>query len=133
MSSLNKVSLIGNIGTAPDIRMLSSGDKVANLSIATSEKWTDKQSGTKREKTQWHRVVIFNQNLVKICENHVSKGDKIYIEGALETRPWEEDGKIRYTTEIVLKSFGSVLTMLNSASGQASTSQKNEDATSYAA
>ena len=112
--SLNKVLLIGNLGTDPDIRVMSNGDKVANLSIATSEKWTDKQSGEKKERTQWHRVVIFSQGLVGIVEKYLEKGAKILVEGGLETRKWDDNGVERYSTEVVLRSYSGKLTMLSS-------------------
>ena len=96
---------------------MQSGDKVVNLSIATSESWKDKATGERREKTEWHRVVIFNQGLVKVAENYLKKGSKIYIEGQLETRSWEQDGQKKYTTEIVLRPFRGELNMLDSRSG----------------
>jgi len=113
MSSVNKVILIGNLGQDPDIRAMGSGDKVANLSIATSESWKDKSSGEKKERTEWHRVVIFNQGLVKVAENYLKKGSKVYIEGQLETRSWEQDGVKKYTTEVVMRPYRSELTMLD--------------------
>ncbi len=116
--SVNKVILVGNLGNDPDVRMMQSGDKVVNLSIATSESWKDKATGERKEKTEWHRVVIFNQGLVKVAENYLRKGSKIYIEGQLETRSWEQDGQKKYTTEIVLRPFRGELNMLDSrASG----------------
>ena len=121
--SVNKVILIGNLGADPDIRTMQSGDKVVNLSIATSENWKDKSTGERREKTEWHRVVIFNQGLVNVCENYLKKGAKVYIEGQLETRSWEQDGQKKYATEVVLRPYRGELTMLDSrggASGSAS-------------
>jgi single-strand DNA-binding protein len=116
--SLNKVSLIGNLGNDPEIRNLPNGGKVANLSIATSESWRDKNSGERKEKTEWHRVVVFNENLVKIIEQYVHKGDKVYVEGSLQTRKWtDQGGAEKYSTEVVLNGFGSVLTMLSSKDG----------------
>ncbi|PCK00077.1 MAG: single-stranded DNA-binding protein [Zetaproteobacteria bacterium] len=112
--SVNKVILVGNLGADPDIRTMQSGDKVANLSIATSESWKDKATGERREKTEWHRVVIFNKGLVTVCENYLKKGAKVYIEGQVETRSWEQDGQKKYTTEIVLRPFRGELTMLDS-------------------
>ncbi len=112
--SVNKVILIGNLGADPDVRTMQSGDKVVNLSVATSESWKDKATGERREKTEWHRVVVFNKGLVTVCENYLKKGAKIYIEGQVETRSWEQDGQKKYTTEIVLRPFRSELTMLDS-------------------
>lgn len=112
--SVNKVILVGNLGNDPDIRTMQSGDKVVNLSIATSESWKDKASGERKENTQWHRVVVFNQGLVNVCENYLKKGSKLYIEGQLETRSWEQDGQKKYTTEVVLRPYRGELTMLDS-------------------
>ena len=114
MASVNKVILIGNLGADPDIRSMQSGDKVCNLSLATSESWKDKETGERKEKTEWHRVVIFNKGLVTVCENYLRKGSKIYIEGQLETRKWQnEKGEDQYTTEIVLRPYRGELTMLD--------------------
>jgi single-strand DNA-binding protein len=111
--SVNKVILIGNLGKDPEIRTLNSGDRVANLRIATSESWRDKSSGERKEKTEWHQVVIFNDNLVKVAENYLKKGSTIYIEGALQTRKWADaQGVEKYSTEIVLQKFRGELTML---------------------
>lgn len=115
--SVNKVILIGNLGADPDIRSMQSGDEVCNLSIATSESWKDKATGERKEKTEWHRVVIFNQGLVTVSKNYLKKGAKVYIEGQLETRSWEQDGQKKYTTEIVLRPFRGELTMLDSRTG----------------
>jgi len=116
--SVNKVILIGNLGADPEIRTLNSGDRVANLRIATSETWRDRQSGERKERTEWHRVVIFNDNLVKVVENYVKKGSKVYVEGQLQTRKWQDkDGNDRYTTEIVLQRFRGELTLLDSRGG----------------
>lgn len=115
--SVNKVILIGNVGVEPEIRSMQSGDRVANLSIATSESWKDKNSGERQEKTQWHKVVVFNQNVVGVVEKYVKKGSKLYIEGQLETRSWEKDGVKQYTTEVVIKPFRGELTMLDSKGG----------------
>ena len=111
--SLNKVLLIGNLGKDPEIRSLNSGDRVANLRIATSESWRDKGSGERREKTEWHQVVIFNENLVKVAENYLRKGSKVYLEGALQTRKYEQNGVEKYSTEIVLQKFRGELVMLD--------------------
>lgn len=116
--SVNKVILIGNLGNDPDVRSMQSGDEVCNLSIATSETWKDKASGEKKERTQWHKVVIFNQPLVTVARNYLKKGAKVYIEGTLETRKWQDkDGKDQYTTEVVLRPFSGNLTMLDGRSG----------------
>ncbi|MGH1455608.1 MAG: single-stranded DNA-binding protein [Alphaproteobacteria bacterium] len=112
--SVNKVILVGNLGADPDVRTMQSGDKVVNLSIATSESWKDKATGERKEKTEWHRVVVFNKGLVTVCENYLKKGAKVYIEGQVETRSWEQDGQKKYTTEIVLRPFRGELTMLDS-------------------
>jgi single-strand DNA-binding protein len=111
--SVNKVILVGNLGKDPEIRTLNSGDRVANLRIATSESWRDKSSGERKEKTEWHQVVIFNDNLVKVAENYLRKGSTVYIEGALQTRKWTDaQGVEKYSTEIVLQKFRGELTML---------------------
>jgi single-strand DNA-binding protein len=111
--SVNKVILIGNLGRDPEIRTLSSGDRVANLRIATSETWRDKMSGERKEKTEWHQVVIFNENIVKVAENYLRKGSTVYVEGALQTRKWtDQQGVEKYSTEIVLQKFRGELTML---------------------
>jgi single-strand DNA-binding protein len=115
MSSVNKVILVGNLGKDPEIRSMQSGDKVASFSIATSEKWNDKASGEKKEKTEWHRISCFNQGLVKVIESYVKKGSKVYIEGQLETRKWtDKDGVEKYSTEVILRPFKSELVMLDS-------------------
>ncbi|MFP4519929.1 MAG: single-stranded DNA-binding protein [Oceanicaulis sp.] len=112
--SLNKVMLIGNLGADPEVRRLNSGDPVVNLRIATSESWRDKSTGERREKTEWHNVVIFNDNLAKVAENYLRKGSKVFIEGQLQTRKWQDrDGNDKYTTEIVLQRFRGELTMLD--------------------
>jgi single-strand DNA-binding protein len=117
--SVNKVILVGNLGADPEIRNMQSGDKVCNLSIATSESWKDK-SGEKQERTQWHKVVVFNQNIVKVCESYLKKGAKVYVEGTLETRSWEQDGQKKYTTEVVLRPYRGELTMLDGKGGASS-------------
>jgi single-strand DNA-binding protein len=114
MSSVNKVILIGNLGNDPDIRTMNSGDKVANLSVATSESWKDKNTGEKKEKTEWHRVVVFGK-LVDIIERYTKKGSKVYIEGKLQTRKWtDQSGEEKYTTEVVLQGFNCAFNMLDS-------------------
>ena len=116
--SVNKVILIGNLGADPEIRKTQDGKPIANLNIATSESWRDKNSGEPREKTEWHRVVIFNEGLAGIAEKYLSKGSKVYIEGALQTRKWQDkDGQDRYSTEVVLQGFGGTLTMLSTNNG----------------
>jgi len=112
--SVNKVILIGNLGADPEIRTLNSGDRVANLRVATSETWRDRASGERKERTEWHRVVIFNDNLVKVAEDYLKKGSKVYIEGALQTRKWtDQSGQEKYSTEVVLQKFRGELTMLD--------------------
>ena len=119
--SVNKVILIGNLGADPEIRRTQDGRPIANLRIATSESWRDKATGERKEKTEWHRVVIFNEGLCKIVEQYVKKGSKVYIEGALQTRKWQDkDGQDRYSTEVVLQGFNSSLTMLDGRGGGAS-------------
>jgi single-strand DNA-binding protein len=117
--SVNKVILVGNLGADPEIRTLTSGDRVANLRVATSESWRDRGSGEKKERTEWHRVVIFNDNLVKVAENYLRKGSKVYIEGALQTRKWtDQSGQEKYSTEVVLQKFRGELTMLDGRGGE---------------
>lgn len=117
--SLNKVVLIGNLGRDPEIRNTSDGKEIANFSIATSESWRDKVTGEKKEKTEWHRIVVFSEGLVKIIKNYVKKGSKIYIEGQLQTRKWNDDNnQEKYTTEIVLQGYNSTLILLD-AKGEA--------------
>ena len=112
--SVNKVILVGNLGRDPEVRRLTSGDPVVNLSIATSESWRDKASGERKERTEWHRVVIFNENLAKVAEQYLRKGAKVYIEGALQTRKYtDKDGAEKYSTEIVLQKYRGELTMLD--------------------
>ena len=112
--SLNKVMLIGNLGRDPEIRTFQNGGKVCNLRIATSENWKDRNTGERRERTEWHTVAIFNEGLVRVCEQYLRKGSKVYIEGQLQTRKWQDQsGNDRYSTEVVLQGFGSTLTMLD--------------------
>jgi single-strand DNA-binding protein len=111
--SVNKVILVGNLGKDPEVRRLNSGEPVVNLSLATSESWRDKQSGERKEKTEWHRVVIFNENLAKVAEQYLKKGSTVYIEGQLQTRKWtDQAGVEKYSTEVVLQKFRGELTML---------------------
>ena len=115
--SVNKVILVGNLGKDVEIRNTQDGRPIANLTVATSETWTDKGSGEKKEKTEWHRVVIFNEGLCRIAEQYLKKGSKVYLEGALQARKWQDQsGNDRYSTEIVLQGFNSTLTMLDSRS-----------------
>ena len=116
--SVNKVILVGNLGKDPEVRRMTSGDPVVNLSIATSESWRDKASGERKEKTEWHRVVIFNKNLADVAEKYLRKGSKVYVEGQLQTRKWtDKDGAEKYSTEVVLQNFRGELTMLDGKSG----------------
>ena len=116
--SVNKVILVGNLGRDPEVRRLSSGEPVVNLRIATSETWRDKQSGERKERTEWHSVVIFNENLAKVAEQYLKKGSKVYIEGQLQTRKWQDQSGVeKYTTEIVLQRFRGELTILDSRQG----------------
>jgi single-strand DNA-binding protein len=118
--SVNKVILVGNLGKDPEIRRTQDGRPIANLRIATSESWRDKATGERREKTEWHSVVIFNENLCKIAEQYLKKGSKVFIEGSLQTRKWQgQDGQDRYSTEVVLQGFNGNLTMLDGRSGGA--------------
>lgn len=112
--SLNKVMLIGNLGRDPEVRSFQNGGKVCNLRIATSETWKDRNTGERREKTEWHSVAIFNEGLVRVAEQYLRKGSKVFIEGQLQTRKWQDQsGNDRYSTEVVLQGFGSTLTMLD--------------------
>jgi single-strand DNA-binding protein len=113
--SINKVILVGNLGRDPEIRSTQQGVRVANLTVATSENWRDKNSGERKERTEWHRVVIFNERLAEVAEKYLKKGSKVYVEGALSTRKWtDNNGQERYTTEVVLQRFRGELTMLDS-------------------
>jgi single-strand DNA-binding protein len=116
--SVNKVILVGNLGRDPEIRTTQDGKEIANFSIATSETWKDRNTGERKEKTEWHRIVVFNENLVKVVKNYVKKGSKLYIEGALQTRKWtDKDGQEKYSTEVVLQGYNGSLTMLDSKGG----------------
>lgn len=114
--SVNKVILIGNLGRDPEVRSFQNGGRIANLSLATSETWKDKATGERRERTEWHRVVVFNENLVGVVERFLRKGVKVYIEGQLETRKYEKDGRETYTTEVVLRPYRGEITILESQS-----------------
>lgn len=112
--SVNKVILVGNLGRDPEIRSMQSGEEIAQLSVATSETWRDKASGERKERTEWHRVVIFNENLVKVAKQYLKKGSKVYLEGSLQTRKWtDKDGAEKFTTEVVLQRYRGELTMLD--------------------
>lgn len=116
--SLNKVTLIGNLGRDPEIRNTNDGREIANFTLATSETWKDKATGERREKTEWHRVVVFSEGLVRVIKEFVKKGSKLFVEGALQTRKWvDASGQERYTTEIVLQNFNSTLILLDSRGG----------------
>ncbi len=129
--SVNKVILIGNLGNDPEIRSFQNGGRVANLSIATSESWKDKNTGERRDKTEWHRVVIFNEGLVKLSESYLKKGSKVYIEGQLETRKYEQNGDTKYTTEVVLRPYRGELTMLDGRSDNSSMGGNNNNNNNY--
>jgi single-strand DNA-binding protein len=113
MSSVNRVTLIGNLGRDPEIRTSQNGNKIANLSLATSESWKDKNSGERKSRSEWHRIVIFNERLVDIAEKYLKKGSKIYLEGALQTRKYEKDGADHYATEVVLQQYRGEIVMLD--------------------
>ena len=132
--SVNKVILVGNLGKDPEIRRTQDGRPIANLSIATSETWRDKGTGERKEKTEWHRVVIFSEPLCKIVEQYLKKGAKVYIEGALQTRKWtDQSGVEKYSTEVVLQGFNSTLTMLDGRSGGGGGSFGSDDAAAISA
>jgi single-strand DNA-binding protein len=133
--SVNKVILVGNVGKDPEIRRTQDGRPIANLRIATSESWRDKNSGEKREKTEWHSVVIFNENLCKVVEQYIKKGAKLYIEGALQTRKWtDQAGVEKYSTEVVLQGFNGTLQMLDTRTGGgASTGMQDQGGADYIA
>jgi len=116
--SVNKVILVGNLGADPEVRRTQDGRPIVNLRLATSETWRDRNSGERKERTEWHRIVIFNENICKVAEQYLKKGSKIYVEGQLQTRKWQDQsGQDRYSTEVVLQGFGSQLTMLDRAAG----------------
>ncbi|NBS24352.1 MAG: single-stranded DNA-binding protein [Altererythrobacter sp.] len=116
--SLNKVMLIGNLGADPEIRSFQNGGKVANLRIATSETWKDRSTGERQERTEWHTVAIFSEGLINVVENYLKKGSKVYVEGQLQTRKWQDQqGNDRYSTEVVLRGYNGTLTMLDGAGG----------------
>ncbi len=122
--SINKVILVGNLGADPEVRHMQDNRPVVNLSVATSESWKDKNTGERREKTEWHRVVIFNEGLCRVAEQYLRKGSKVYLEGSLQTRKWQDNqGQDKYTTEVVLQGYGGNLTMLDGRSGGAGQGQ----------
>ena len=117
--SVNKVILVGNLGKDPEVRRMTSGEPVVNLSVATSDSWRDKATGERKERTEWHRVVIFNENLAKVAEQYLRKGAKVYLEGSLQTRKWtDKEGAEKYSTEVVLQRFNGTLVMLDSRGGE---------------
>lgn len=125
MSSINKIILLGNLGSDPEVRNLPSGGKVVNMSVATSERWKDRNSGEKKEKTEFHRVVIFNENLANLAENYLKKGSKVYLEGSLQTRKWQDQsGQDKYSTEVVLQNFNSAMVLLDGKSDAAPQQQE---------
>lgn len=126
--SVNKVILIGNLGRDPEVRSMQSGDEVCQLSVATSESWKDKSTGERRERTEWHRVVIFNEHLVGVAKQYLRKGSKVYLEGQLQTRKWEDrDGIEKFTTEVVLQRFGGSLVLLGDGKDGPETSGNARD------
>src|SRR4249920_1306443 len=132
--SVNKVILIGNLGADPEIRRMQDGRPVVNMSVATSESWRDKATGERKEKTEWHRVVIFNEGLAKIAEQYLKKGSKVYLEGQLQTRKWtDQQGVERYTTEVVLQNFRGELTLLDRAGGGGAGEGHDQDGNGFGA
>jgi single-strand DNA-binding protein len=122
--SVNKVILIGNLGRDPEVKRLNSGDPVVNLSVATSESWRDKASGERKERTEWHRVVIYNENLAKVAEQYLRKGSKVYLEGQLQSRKYEKDGQEKFTTEVVLTRFRGELVLLDARGDNSDRSER---------
>lgn len=134
MASVNKVILVGNLGKDPEIRSTQDGREIASFSIATSESWKDKTTGDKKEKTEWHNIVIFNPNLVTVVKNYVKKGSKLYLEGSLQTRKWvDKEGNDRYSTEVVLQNFNGTLVMLDGKKGSEPTQADAQSAWDAAA
>ena len=126
--SVNKCTLVGNLARDPEIRTLNNGDKVANITVATSEQWRDKATGERKEKSEFHRVVIFNEHLVKVAENYLRKGSSVYVEGSLQTRKWtDQQGVEKYSTEVVLQKFKGELTMLGGKSERDEHDQRTDD------
>lgn len=127
VGSLNRVNLIGNLGKDPEIRTTNDGREIANLVLATNESWTDKSTGERRDRTEWHRIVCFNSGLVNVIKNYLKKGSKLYIEGQLQTRKWQDkEGSEKYTTEIVLQGYNCTLTMLDNTAGGKVVSSETE-------
>jgi len=125
--SVNKVILVGNLGADPEIRHTNDGRKIANLRIATSEKWRDKNSGEQKERVEWHRVTVFSEGIAKICEQYLKKGSTVYLEGQLQTRKWQDqDGNDRYSTEIVIQGYSGTLTMLGGNQSKQDSQQSNQ-------
>ena len=125
MSSVNKVILVGSLGRDPEVRTMQDGNPVVNLSLATSEGWRDRNSGERKSRTEWHRVVIFNENLAKVAQNYLKKGSRVYVEGQLQTRKWTDQAGIeKYSTEIILQKFRGELTLLDSRDNQSSGSDE---------
>lgn len=130
--SINKVIIVGNLGADPEIRDLPSGQKVANLRVATSEQWTDRASGEKRERTEWHTVNVFNQNAVGFAENYLRKGSKVYIEGQLQTRKWQDQsGQDRYSTDITVNNFGGQVIGLSSSGSQVASPNQTSQSSAF--
>jgi single-strand DNA-binding protein len=127
MADLNKVMLIGRLGKDPEVRSMQSGAKVCSFSVATSNRWKDKNTGEAKSETEWHKVVIFNESLVTVAEKYLKKGSQVYIEGALKTRKWEKDGVDHYSTEVVLQKFNGQLSMLGKADGQENAARAADD------
>ena len=126
--SVNKVILLGNLGRDPDVRTMQNGKKVCTFSIATSNSWKDKETGEKKEKTEWHRVVVFNEGLVDVVENYVKKGSKLYIEGSLQTRKWTDDsGTEKYTTEVIIQGYGGRIDMIGTKGSNGNFSEESKD------
>ncbi|MDR1561266.1 MAG: single-stranded DNA-binding protein [Holosporaceae bacterium] len=124
--SINKAILVGNVGRDPEVRTAQDGSKIVSFSVATSEYWKDKASGERKERTEWHRIVVFNQNLAEVCEKYLHKGSKVYIEGQLQTRRWQDpNGVEKYTTEIVLSRFRGELTLLDSRTPEGASAMEN--------
>lgn len=131
--SVNKVILVGNLGKDPEIRTTQDGKEIANLTLATSESWRDRNTGERREKTEWHRIVVFNDGLIGVIKNYLHKGSKVYVEGALQTRKWtDQSGAERYSTEVVLQGFGSQLTMLDNKNSSSSSHSSSHSETASA-
>lgn len=130
--SVNKVILVGNLGKDPEVRQMQDGREIANLTLATSDSWNDKNTGERRERTEWHRVAVFSPGLVKVAKNYLRKGSKVYIEGALQTRKWQDQqGADRYTTEVVLQAYAGTLTMLDGRRDNAGGGYNDNDSGGY--